>query len=546
MSYCFRDLEAAGDDKRKSAILLALIAGLDDLRVPNPNETRKFGELFIPLFNAVPADIQRRAAASLSRCPYVPASVSEFISLQPLEISAPYLSHSPSLTSPILCYVIAKTDEAYAKIIAKRHDLNKRTIQALLAVDAPAVTRALQLRGYIGDAAIHLIDEQVRKDFTHKVGREEPGSTANYGEVEFFGELANEAPQSFAKDEEKAMKLMERVMAEGIRLNAGDVEMFEPLETDKLDDFDRKGENWQELWQSDARHIDVASTQPRLKVNYTDPKFDPNAEADRKTSERVGKVSEQIGQVSEQIEKAARHVGNVVIPTVKTVHDKDAITEPQFAAEEHLRQTLRNLVQGDLTSQEAAVLEKQKVKADPLLSVIVMPIHEGEIAHRHHIAVMEKHVRNNRLEYFTTALADALGSSIELSERIMSDMSGIQLAITFSAILAPQDLCINALNKFFPHVSAMEGTSHGAEDMLERLQHGTSVNRIMTWLKADVMTREREIADHQDGQDIDCSRIEIGDLPYVAPVGDNNDRAPVWPEQTVSQDDHNWLEAISK
>ncbi len=533
MSYCFRDLEAACDDKRKSAILLALIAGLDDLRFPNPNETRKFGELFIPLFNAVPADIQRRAAASLSRCPYVPASVSEFISLQPLEISAPFLSHSPSLTSPILCYVIAKTDEAYAKIIAKRQDLNKRTIQALLALDEPAVNRALQLRGYIGDAAIHLIDEQVRKDITHKVGREEPGSTANFGDVEFFGALANEAPQSLVKDEETAMKLMERVMAEGIGLNAGDVEMFEPLETDRLDDFERKGEDWKELWPSDARHIDVADAKPRLKINYSDPKFDPNAETNAAMSEHAG--------------KASRHVGKIVIPAAKSRHDKDAISEPQFAAEEHLRQTLRHLVQGDLTPQEAISVEKQQAHNDPLLSVIVMPIHEGEIAHRRHISVMEKHVHNNRLEYFTTALADALGSSIELSERIMSDMSGIQLAITFSAILAPQEFCIKALNKFFPHVSAMEGTSHGADDMLERLQHGTSVNRVMTWLKADILTREREISDHQlSDQEVDYSRIEIGDLPYVVPVSDNNDHAPVWPEQTVYQDDNDWLQAISK
>ncbi|MEP4343965.1 MAG: hypothetical protein ABJ042_18355, partial [Lentilitoribacter sp.] len=190
MSYCFRDLESAGEDQRKSAILLALVASLDDLRKPNPAESRKFGELFIPLFKAAPIETQRRASSSLSRCPFVPANVCEFLSLQSLEISAPFLSHSPSLTNAILCYVIAKSDTEHARIIAKRQELNKRVVQSLLSLNEDSVNRALQLRGYVGDAAIHMDEEAVtRLNISHKVVGEIDGSAENYGRVEFFSEV---------------------------------------------------------------------------------------------------------------------------------------------------------------------------------------------------------------------------------------------------------------------------------------------------------------------------------------------------------------------
>ena len=515
MSYCFRDLESAGEDQRKSAILLALVASLDDLRKPNPAESRKFGELFIPLFKAAPVETQRRASSSLSRCPFVPANVCELISLQPLEISAPFLSHSPSLTNAILCYIIAKSDTEHARIIAKRQELNKRVVQSLLALNEDSVNRALQLRGYVGDAAIHMDEESItRIDISHKVVGEIDGSAENYGRVEFFDDIDLQA-----QDENQQWTETEGNM------RPGDVEFFVDL-----DSYASSGEeHWMEI-EDNLRpgHVEF------FDDNYVRPAKDEWMELGNSFS--AGGI--------EAFE-------NMELDGSKTAKDAlDAITDDQFAAEEYLRQTLRELAQGDLTSEQATILTKQSEQltedGEFIAPVITLPIHSGEIAHRKHTAVMAKHVANNHVEYFTTALADAIGSSVELAERIMDDMSGYQLAVTFNAILAPQELCMDALNKFFPHVSIMEGTKEGAEYLLENMQHGACLNRLITWLRADIITREHHIVDLDLSEaNVDYAQITASDLPYVTPIADNNDQMPIWTEdQQMDGKDTNWLQAI--
>lgn len=515
MSYCFRDLESAGEDQRKSAILLALVASLDDLRKPNPAESRKFGELFIPLFNAAPVETQRRASSSLSRCPFVPANVCEFLSLQPLEISAPFLSHSPSLTNAILCYIIAKSDTEHARIIAKRQELNKRVVQCLLALNEDSVNRALQLRGYVGDAAIHMDKDSItRIDISHKVVGEIDGSAENYGHVEFFSDVEFQTDV----DEQEWMEIEDNV-------RPGHVEFFVDLETN--------ASGQKEQW------IEIADNLRPGHVEFFDETYVKTAQ-----DEWVELGNEFSAGGIEAFE-------NMGPATNKHTHeDLDAITDDQFAAEEHLRQTLRELAQGDLTAEEATILAKQSAQmaedGDFEAPNVTLPIHSGEIAHRKYINVMEKHVANNHVEYFTTALADAIGSSVDLAGRIMDDMSGYQLALTFNAILAPQDLCINALNKFFPHVSIMEGTKEGAEYLLENMQHGACVNRLITWLRADIITREHHVVDLDLSEaNVDYAQITAADLPYITPIADNNDQTPIWTEeQQMDAKDASWLQAI--
>ncbi|MBO6918254.1 MAG: hypothetical protein JJ858_07485 [Rhizobiaceae bacterium] len=512
MSYCFRDLETAGEDQRKSAILLALVASLDHLRKPNPAESRKFGELFIPLFNAAPIETQRRASSSLSRCPFVPANVCEFLSLQPLEISAPFLSHSPSLTNAILCYIIAKSDTEHARIIAKRQELNKRVVQCLLALNEDSVNRALQLRGYVGDAAIHMDEDSItRFDISHKVIGEIDGSAENYGRVEFFGDIEF---QSEADDHEW-IEIEDN-------LRPGHVEFFV--------DMDTKTVSNEEQW------IEIEDNLRPGHVEFFDDRYTQTAQEEWV---ELGNTFSAGG---------IEAFNNMELQNAKD--GLDAIDDHQFAAEEHLRQTLRELAQGDLTPEQATILakqtEQQTYEGEFEAHNVTLPIHSGEIAHRKYISVMAKHVANNHVEYFTTALADAIGSSVELAERIMDDMSGYQLAVTFNAILAPQELCVDALNKFFPHVSIMEGTKEGADHLLENMQHGTCLNRLITWLRADIITREHHMVDLDLSEaNVDYAQITAADLPYITPIADNNDETPLWTEeQQMDGKDANWLQAI--
>lgn len=529
MSYCFRDLESAGEDQRKSAILLALVASLDDLRKPNPAESRKFGELFIPLFNAAPIETQRRASSSLSRCPFVPANVCEFLSLQPLEISAPFLSHSPSLTNAILCYVIAKSDTEHARIIAKRQELNKRVVQSLLALNEDSVNRALQLRGYVGDAAIHMDEEAVtRLNISHKVVGEIDGSAENYGRVEFFSDVELQSNQEM----EDTASSEEWIEIED-NLRPGHVEFFEDVDALKAS----SKEQWTEV-------------EDNLRPGHVEFFDDTNATSE--TSAEAPSTQEQWMELGDEFSAGGIKAFENMAPADKGELDSDlaAINDEQFAAEEYLRQTLRELAQGDLTPEQATILAKQSQQltedGEMTAPIVTLPIHSGEIAHRKYISVMEKHIENNHVEYFTTALADAIGSSVELAERIMDDMSGYQLAVTFNAILAPQELCINALNKFFPHVSIMEGTKEGADYLLENMQHGECLNRLITWLRADIITREHHMVDLDLSEaNVDYAKLTADDLPYITPIADNNDQVPMWTEERqMDAKDADWLKAI--
>lgn len=453
MSYCFRDLENVSEDQRKSAILLALVARIDELQEPNPTEARKISELFVPLFDTAPLDTKRQVASALSRSTFVPTKVTECICLQALEISAPFLSHSPSVTNAILRYVIAKKSEYHARMIAKRKDLHRTVVRSLEALDDHGVNLTLQLRGYKSDNAIHIENAQTRISLT------EPAVNASIqtGELELFTGEAELFP-------EKMMGIMAR------RLEAKALAMKQQL-------------------------LGSSSTAQSAQISL------------QQTTQDRAAIDTQS-------------------------HDRERITDKQFAAEEHLRQTLRNLASGELMPNEAeALLAAQIEKTDNNINEndILIPINQNDKQHRNHMKLLTKHANNNHIGYFTSALADAIGSSYALAERIMSDMTGQQLAMSLSAIRAPEDMSIDVLNKFFPHVSIMEGTIEGAAAMARNIQQGPSEEKLITWLRADSLTRETGVPElYLTDADIAYSPIDVSDLPYTKPVADNADLAPAW------------------
>lgn len=500
MSYCFRDLENVSEDQRKSAILLALVARIDELQEPNPMEAKKVSELFIPLFEIVPLDIKRQVASALSRCTFVPTRVTECICMQSLEISAPFLSHSPAVTNPILCYVIAKKSEYHARIIAKRNDLHRSVVRSLEALDDHGVNLALQLRGYKSDNAMLIENAETR------ISLREPAENASVqtGELELFTGDADLFP-------EKMLAVMAR------KLEAKALEMRQQL-----------------LVSAASVQKAVPVLQPKLQVNAATPRF----EIKMRSKEDI--MAQQASLKVEQA-PAASHA------TMETqIQDPDAIPDKQFAAEEHLRQTLRDLAAGDLMPNEAEALktahEEDAFFGDEAMEIVI-PINQNEIQHRKHVKLLSKHVNNNHVGYFTTALADAIGASYSLAERIMSDMTGRQLSMTFNAIFAPEDMCIEALNKFFPHVSMMEGTKEGAGAMLKNWHHAPSQEKLITWLRADKLTSTTAVPElFITNADIDYSSIDVSDLPYTKPVADNADIASKWGDEEQQND---WLKAIN-
>lgn len=497
MSYCFRDLENVSEDQRKSAILLALVARIDELREPNPTEAKKVSELFIPLFETAPLDTKRQVASALSRCIFVPTKITECISMQALEISAPFLSHSPAITNAILCYVIAKKSEYHARIIAKRADLHRSVVKSLEALDDHGVNLALQLRGYISDNAIHIENAETRISLREAA----QNASIQTGELELFTGDADLFP-------EKVLAVMAR------KLEAKAIEMKKQL-----------------LRSAAPAQSATPVLQPERQINAAKPRF----EIKMRSKEEI-----MAQQASLKVEQAS----NIGIET--QIKDPEAISDKQFAAEEHLRQTLRDLAAGDLVPNEAEALltaHNEGVFIGDDAEEILIPINQNEIQHRKHVKLLGKHVNNNHVGYFTTALADAIGGSYSLAERIMSDMTGRQLSMTFNAIFAPEDMCIEALNKFFPHVSMMEGTKEGAQTMLKNWHHTPSQEKLITWLRADRLTSETTIPELiMTDADIDYSSIDISDLPYTKPVADNADTASKWGDEELEND---WLKAIN-
>lgn len=440
----FREMESVGEEQRKSAILMALIASLDDQTSSKTTDIRKFAELFEPLFNAATSDTQRKTISALSRCSHVPGSIAEFISEQPLDLSAPFLSHSPALTDPILCYIIASKPQSYATLIAKRDDLSSRIVRALLAVNNPSVNRALKLRGYTKNLDMFENDMSDGQLTMANDGFDlAPKTITRAGVVEFFDDIYydNDASQTANISEHT-------VQSAGIAKQA--------------DDNDLGYELFDEQW---------------------------------------------------DMNKAARE------------------------AEESLRDTLRTLVSDISAPLDPEQMLRAKRPDDEhahVASAIDLPILQGELAHRKHVSILRRHIENGHVEYLTTGLADALGTSYQLAERIMSDMSGRQLALTFTAIQLPSELCLLTLNRFFPHVSIMEGTEQGADALMQLVEHSESLEKLMLWVRADKMSNgdiDIELTDIN----VDYKAVSIEDIPYIAPVADNIDETDIEPAEKLSK-----------
>ncbi|MQW86718.1 DUF2336 domain-containing protein [Sinorhizobium saheli] len=102
-----------------------------------------------------------------------------------------------------------------------------------------------------------------------------------------------------------------------------------------------------------------------------------------------------------------------------------------------------------------------------------------------HCALLMRFARNGEAVLFATALADALGASRDLAERILLDVSGQQLAATLSALAFPAGDMDRLLVALYPHLSERLGGSTRAEVLIENVDRQASVERVEAWLRAD-------------------------------------------------------------
>lgn len=153
---------------------------------------------------------------------------------------------------------------------------------------------------------------------------------------------------------------------------------------------------------------------------------------------------------------------------VATRRDREsALFEEQgfvMTREEQVRQQLKALVHRDTLARAAETPESLD---DMSINLLV------------------RFARLREARNFSIALADTLGSSRWLSERILLDLSGQQLATALMALdVDPADGQF-MLGQFYPHLAATaDGASH-ARTLWEGLDPERCDERMLAWLRAD-------------------------------------------------------------
>lgn len=107
-------------------------------------------------------------------------------------------------------------------------------------------------------------------------------------------------------------------------------------------------------------------------------------------------------------------------------------------------------------------------------------------------ALLVRFARERNARQFAVALADSLSSSYWLSERIMLDISGAQLATTLTGLGMEFSEAAFVLQCFYPHLAAAEGDMSRAEALLDRLDIVECEERLESWRRADSYTHGRE------------------------------------------------------
>ena len=103
-------------------------------------------------------------------------------------------------------------------------------------------------------------------------------------------------------------------------------------------------------------------------------------------------------------------------------------------------------------------------------------------------ALLVRFARTREAEHFATTLADSLSASRWLAERIMLDISGLQLATTLVSLnLSDTDTAL-VLTRFYPHLAERIGDTTRAEALLQGLDPAECDVRVEAWRRADSYT----------------------------------------------------------
>ena len=134
-------------------------------------------------------------------------------------------------------------------------------------------------------------------------------------------------------------------------------------------------------------------------------------------------------------------------------------------------------------SREDALREEIKAKARDLARQQPPPPPALVAASEMHQALLVRFARVGETGMLSAALADALSSSQWLSDRILLDLSGQQLAATLLALDIAADDAAFILSRVYRHIG------NRSADILARLDRTEARERVESWQRADHYTR---------------------------------------------------------
>ena len=153
----------------------------------------------------------------------------------------------------------------------------------------------------------------------------------------------------------------------------------------------------------------------------------------------------------------------------------DARDVARLAREEALRNDLRHLIARNDPQRAAPKILKG--------------------ASGYHQSLIVRFARNRETPVLARTLADALGSTIWLADRILLDITGVQLATTLVALgFSAADIRF-VLCRIYPHLAKATDGRTRAHMILRSLDPAECVDRVASWRRADHYTETGEFED---------------------------------------------------
>lgn len=129
----FRHIEARPRGGRAERLFRAAVSAFCALSHPGRQDAAQVDDLVLPLYDAVPADTRRFAAAALSEVRIAPPGLLNRLSAEPLAISAPLLLRSPALASVDLVALAGRHGIDHARLLARRAGLTESEMRRIAA-----------------------------------------------------------------------------------------------------------------------------------------------------------------------------------------------------------------------------------------------------------------------------------------------------------------------------------------------------------------------------------------------------------------------------